>query len=183
MTVQALPSLDSTQPLDANIFAFFKGLNDKDVNGILSTDLPTGLPAGFYRICSINSSANHQPVLVSNAQRGSSDDCSYVSHCRRAFLPFALFLTLTGNALTFSGCSLPSAKTMVATTTTTVATTETTMVNTRTIAMWNTCNDSASCSGSPSPPSMTYNRLTTISPSTGITIECDALDVKCHFVA
>ena len=31
-------------------------------------------------MCSINSSANHQPAIVAVAQHGSLDDCSYVSY-------------------------------------------------------------------------------------------------------
>ena len=37
-----------------------------------------GIPAGAYRLCSINSSSNHQPVIVPVAQHGSLDDCVYV---------------------------------------------------------------------------------------------------------
>ena len=58
---------------------FFKGLNLPDVNGILTADVTAGLPAGEYRISSINSAANHQPALPAVAQRGSVDDISYVS--------------------------------------------------------------------------------------------------------
>ncbi|KAG9095021.1 hypothetical protein FS749_011276 [Ceratobasidium sp. UAMH 11750] len=77
VTVELLPSLDSTQPLDNRKFAFFKGFNDKAQNGVLSAAVSAGLPAGAYRMCSINSAANHQPVLVAVAQRGSTDDCVY----------------------------------------------------------------------------------------------------------
>jgi hypothetical protein len=34
-----------------------------------------GLPAGNYRVCSMTSSSNHQPVLMPVAQRGAQDDC------------------------------------------------------------------------------------------------------------
>jgi hypothetical protein len=44
----------------------------------LSASVPNGVPAGAYRICSINTAANHQPVLVAIAQHGSLDDCVYV---------------------------------------------------------------------------------------------------------
>jgi len=76
VVIQLLAALDTIVPLDPNIFAFFKGLNEQAINGILSADVPTGLAAGAYRICSINSSTNHQPVLVNIAQHGSLDDCS-----------------------------------------------------------------------------------------------------------
>ncbi len=81
MVIQAIPFLESTDPLDPLLFVFFKGLNEvADGDGILSALVASGLPAGFYRMCSINSSTNHQPVLVAVAQRGSSDDCVYVSN-------------------------------------------------------------------------------------------------------
>ena len=81
MVIQSIPSLESTEPLDPEVFAFFKGLNEKaDQDGNLSAEVPSGLPAGFYRMCSINSSTNHQPVLVNVAQHGSLDDCVYVSN-------------------------------------------------------------------------------------------------------
>ncbi|KAI0819585.1 hypothetical protein BC628DRAFT_1332503 [Trametes gibbosa] len=74
VVIEQLTSLDQTTPTDPSKFQFFKGLNDKDVNGVLSTVVAGGLPAGVYRIASINSAANHQPVLVAIAQHGSLDD-------------------------------------------------------------------------------------------------------------
>lgn len=50
------------------------------MNGVLTADVTAGLPAGAYRLCSINSSSNHQPVIVAVAQHGSLDDCVYVCH-------------------------------------------------------------------------------------------------------
>ncbi|KAF2853785.1 hypothetical protein T440DRAFT_443563 [Plenodomus tracheiphilus IPT5] len=65
-----------TEPLDAETFAFFKGINDAgDGQGTLSADLAAGLPVGLYRVCSITSAANHQPVVMPVAQRGPQDDC------------------------------------------------------------------------------------------------------------
>ena len=75
VVIDPLPALDSTTPTNPlKDFVFFKGLNDKDVGGILSVDVDGGLPAGFYRLASINSAANHQPALVAVAQHGSLDD-------------------------------------------------------------------------------------------------------------
>lgn len=74
ITVQDLG--DSTRPLDASKFDFFKGLNEKG-DGSLSVDIPAGtLSSGkSYRICSITGSFSHQPVIMPVAQRGSQDDC------------------------------------------------------------------------------------------------------------
>ncbi|EIM23634.1 hypothetical protein WALSEDRAFT_35214 [Wallemia mellicola CBS 633.66] len=77
VVVEELPNLETTQPLDPTNFAFFKGLNEEAQNGVLTAQVSKGLPAGDYRMCSINSSANHQPVIVAVAQHGSLDDCSY----------------------------------------------------------------------------------------------------------
>ncbi|KAL1952432.1 hypothetical protein VTO73DRAFT_1581 [Trametes versicolor] len=78
VVVDKLTSLDQTTPTDPlNGFVFFKGLNDPAANGVLSTVVAGGLPAGTYRLASINSAANHQPALVAIAQHGSLDDMVY----------------------------------------------------------------------------------------------------------
>ncbi|KAF5361470.1 hypothetical protein D9758_006240 [Tetrapyrgos nigripes] len=95
IVIEKLNSLGDTQPLNPKQFAFFQGLNAAAKNGVLTadvtdgkpkfralmilklTDFCLGLPAGPYRMCSINSSSNHQPVIVPVAQHGSLDDCVY----------------------------------------------------------------------------------------------------------
>ena len=78
VTVQDMgASLNPTKPLDATQFAFFKGINDAgDGNGLLTAVVTGGLPAGNYRVCTLTSSSNHQPVIMPVAQRGSCDDCT-----------------------------------------------------------------------------------------------------------
>ncbi|KAH9486652.1 Pathogenicity cluster 5 protein d [Psilocybe cubensis] len=78
VVVEQLDALDQTTPTDPKKFVFFKGLNaPADANGLLTADVTSGLPAGFYRLASINTAANHQPVLVPIAQHGSLDDAVY----------------------------------------------------------------------------------------------------------
>lgn len=78
VVIEQLSSLGQTDPTDPTIFAFFKGLNGKaDANGILTADVDNGLPAGAYKLSSINTAANHQPVLGPVAQHGSLDDAVY----------------------------------------------------------------------------------------------------------
>ncbi|CCM00977.1 uncharacterized protein FIBRA_03025 [Fibroporia radiculosa] len=77
VVIEAISSLTTTTPTNPQVFAFFKGLNDVAVNGILSTTVDGGLPAGVYRMASINAAANHQPALVAVAQHGSLDDMVY----------------------------------------------------------------------------------------------------------
>ncbi|RPD76982.1 hypothetical protein L226DRAFT_356389 [Lentinus tigrinus ALCF2SS1-7] len=77
VVIEKLTSLDQKTPTDPTKFVFFKGLNDVATNGVLSTVVDGGLPAGTYRIATINSSANHQPALVAVAQRGALDDMAY----------------------------------------------------------------------------------------------------------
>jgi len=77
VTVQLMSSLKSTEPLDPKVFAFFKGLNAASPNGVLTADVTKGLPAGVYRLSSINSAGNHQEVLGPVAQRGSFNDVVY----------------------------------------------------------------------------------------------------------
>lgn len=77
VVIQAINGLSDTAVLDSQKFAFFKGLNAKAVNGVLSTTVTGGLPPGTYRMCTINTAANHQPILVAVAQHGSLDTCNY----------------------------------------------------------------------------------------------------------
>ncbi|KAK5206877.1 hypothetical protein LTR41_007410 [Exophiala xenobiotica] len=77
VTVQDLGgTLAPTSPPDPKVFNFFKGINDDgNGQGLLTADVADGLPAGFYRVCTMNSASNHQPVLMPVAQRGAQDDC------------------------------------------------------------------------------------------------------------
>jgi hypothetical protein len=77
VVVEEIPALDSTQPTNPRVFAFFKGLNAAAANGKLTADLPKGLPAGTYRLSSISSAGNHQSVVMPVAQRGAVDDAVY----------------------------------------------------------------------------------------------------------
>jgi transcription initiation factor TFIID subunit 15 len=95
VTIQSLGNnIATTTPPDAGTFAFFKGINDAgDGNGGLNATVAGGLPAGVYRVCTMTSASNHQPVtmpvsrqsinryllltVVSQlAQRGAQDDCN-----------------------------------------------------------------------------------------------------------
>jgi hypothetical protein len=78
VTVQDMgKSLNPTQALDATQFAFFKGINDAgNGQGLLQAVVTGGLPAGNYRVCTMASASNHQPVLMPVAQRGTADDCT-----------------------------------------------------------------------------------------------------------
>jgi hypothetical protein len=75
--------LRTTDTINPQDFAFFKGLNQAaDGNGVLTQNISGGLKAGKYRMCSINSSMSHAPVIAAVAQRGSHDDCIYVCRVR-----------------------------------------------------------------------------------------------------
>ena len=77
--IEAIPSLGSTAPTNPQAFAFFKGVDTAaDANGQLTVAVTAGLPAGVYRLASLNSASNHQPVLVNIAQHGFLDDAVYV---------------------------------------------------------------------------------------------------------
>ncbi|KAI0089855.1 hypothetical protein BDY19DRAFT_1047711 [Irpex rosettiformis] len=77
VVIDTLQSLTQTQPTDPTKFAFFKGLNAAASGGVLTADVTQGLPAGTYRLSSINTAANHQPALVAVAQHGALDDQVY----------------------------------------------------------------------------------------------------------
>ncbi|PSS08961.1 hypothetical protein M430DRAFT_127740 [Amorphotheca resinae ATCC 22711] len=78
VTVQDMGnSLNPTTALDPTQFAFFKGINDAgNGKGLLTATVTGGLPAGNYRVCTMASASNHQPVLMPVAQRGTADDCT-----------------------------------------------------------------------------------------------------------
>lgn len=78
VTVQDLGgSLNPKQPLDPTQFAFFKGINDNgNGQGTLQAVVTGGLPAGNFRVCTLTSASNHQPVVMPVAQRGAQDDCT-----------------------------------------------------------------------------------------------------------
>lgn len=80
IVIEQLDSLTQTTATDPTKFAFFKGVDAAAVNGEVSVEVTGGLPAGAYRMASINSAANHQPVLVAVAQHGALDDMIYVRH-------------------------------------------------------------------------------------------------------
>ncbi|PGG95556.1 hypothetical protein AJ79_09987 [Helicocarpus griseus UAMH5409] len=76
VTIQSLGDINTQTPPDPDNFVFFKGINDAgDGQGGLSADVEGGLPAGAYRLCTMNSASNHQPVIMPVAQRGAQDDC------------------------------------------------------------------------------------------------------------
>lgn len=76
--IEALQSLTQTTPTDPNKFAFFLGLNGKaDAKGQLYANVTGGLPEGTYKMSTIISAMNHQPVLVAVAQHGALDDQIY----------------------------------------------------------------------------------------------------------
>lgn len=77
VVVEKLDSLTQATVTNPLNFAFFKGLNLAAVNGVLTADVTGGVAPGAYRLASINTCANHQPVLASVAQHGHMDDMIY----------------------------------------------------------------------------------------------------------
>ncbi|KAJ7652629.1 hypothetical protein B0H17DRAFT_1163650 [Mycena rosella] len=78
VVVEVLSSIDQTAAMDPRKFFLFKTIGDAaDSNGIVSTPVQTGVPAGFYRVCSIYAAANRQPVIVAVEQHGSLNDCIF----------------------------------------------------------------------------------------------------------
>ncbi|KAF2759357.1 hypothetical protein EJ05DRAFT_499771 [Pseudovirgaria hyperparasitica] len=62
---------------NASSVAFFKGIDDAgNGQGLLSALVGGGLRPGFYRVCTMISARNHQPVMMPVAQRGAQDDCT-----------------------------------------------------------------------------------------------------------
>jgi hypothetical protein len=60
VVIEPMPSFDTTDPLSPLDFAFFKGVNGAaNADGIVTVAVDKGVAAGFYRLCSINTAANH----------------------------------------------------------------------------------------------------------------------------
>lgn len=102
--IEKLSSVTSTDPSDPTQFAFFSGVDTAaDRDGNVSVNVTNGLPAGTYKLSSINSSANHAPVLVAVAQHGTLDDQVYVraslhtaTYFDRTFFGLQFFVTSNG---------------------------------------------------------------------------------------
>lgn len=78
IVIEALQSLTQTTPTDPSKFAYFLGLNSKaDAKGQLHANITGGLPEGTYKMSTIVTAMNHQPVLVAVAQHGALDDQIY----------------------------------------------------------------------------------------------------------
>lgn len=84
LVIEAVGDYTSKDPLNPEEFTFFKGMNRPPTGegveqggGVLSAEVPDGLPVGVYRLTSINTAVNHQPLLVSVAQHGGLDDTVY----------------------------------------------------------------------------------------------------------
>jgi hypothetical protein len=77
ISIQNIGSLRSLEVPDPAVFAYFKGIDDAgDGKGGLATEVTGGLPAGVYRVCTMISARNHQPVAMPVANRGAQDDCT-----------------------------------------------------------------------------------------------------------
>lgn len=85
VVIEALTSVAQIEPTNPSLFAFFKGVSQASsgANGLFEVNVTGGLPLGIYRLSSIVSAANHQPVLTPLSTRGAIDDTVYVG------LPFA----------------------------------------------------------------------------------------------
>jgi hypothetical protein len=102
--IEKLSSASSTDPSDPSQFVFFIGVDTAaDHEGNVSVNMTNGLPVGTYKLSSINSSANHAPVLVAVAQHGTLDDQIYVrvslytaTYFDSTFLGLQFFVTSNG---------------------------------------------------------------------------------------
>ncbi|TCD64675.1 hypothetical protein EIP91_003789 [Steccherinum ochraceum] len=78
VVIEKLESMTQTVPTNPREFVYFKGLNA--AGSILIAEVTGGLEEGTYRMASITTAANHQPVNVPIAQHGSLNDVIYKSN-------------------------------------------------------------------------------------------------------
>lgn len=65
VVIQQMQSLNDATPPPAANFIFFKGIDDDgNGKGLLKATVTAGLSTGFYRVCTIMGSSNHQPPLM-----------------------------------------------------------------------------------------------------------------------
>lgn len=79
IVAQSIDSLNSTAIPDPSLFFFFKGIDEAAENGKVSVVIDKGLPKGFWRLSTINTAANHQPISSPIAQRSIYDDIIYIT--------------------------------------------------------------------------------------------------------
>lgn len=78
LVIQKISALNSTKTVNPTRFSFFKGIDTSVGPDNTSTvEVTNGLPAGAYRLSTMLSAANHQPILSGVAQRGIFDDVVY----------------------------------------------------------------------------------------------------------
>jgi len=79
VVIEHVTGFGQTTPTDPRTFVFYRMVAGLAVNGVLSSDVTGGLPAGYYRIATWSVGANHQPIASPVAQRGTMGDMVYFS--------------------------------------------------------------------------------------------------------
>ncbi|OAV99628.1 hypothetical protein PTTG_25231 [Puccinia triticina 1-1 BBBD Race 1] len=79
VVIQPINSLDSTDVPDPTVLVFFKGVDGPAKKEEVIVDVKDGLEPGFYRISTITTAANHQPISSPVARRSIYDDIIYVT--------------------------------------------------------------------------------------------------------
>ncbi|KAJ7766621.1 hypothetical protein B0H16DRAFT_1522018 [Mycena metata] len=89
IVVEAVTSLSSaTTVLNPILFTFFKGITGvADSTGVLTTIIDSGFPVGHYRLSSIVTTTNGQPVLLPVLNHGAVDDAIYFTVAKGGALP------------------------------------------------------------------------------------------------
>ncbi|KAF4598003.1 hypothetical protein EYR38_006397 [Pleurotus pulmonarius] len=77
VVIEALTGFNQTTPTDPTKFAFFEHIGSQAQGGILTATVNDGLPDGYYRLSSMLSATNSQPIVVPALQPGIEDDTVY----------------------------------------------------------------------------------------------------------
>ncbi|KAF9491933.1 hypothetical protein BDN71DRAFT_1452243 [Pleurotus eryngii] len=77
VVIEALTGFNQTSPTDPTKFAFFEHIGSQAQGGILTASVNKGLPDGYYRLSSMLSATNSQPIVVPLLQPGIEDDTVY----------------------------------------------------------------------------------------------------------
>ncbi|KAF9269772.1 hypothetical protein L218DRAFT_850904, partial [Marasmius fiardii PR-910] len=93
IVIEQLDSLEQITPTDPSRFALYSGFATGAANGVQTTNVTQGLSEGFYRVSSIMTGANDQPIVAPVLQHGAIDDIVYVS-----IISLELFVRIVNSA-------------------------------------------------------------------------------------
>ncbi|KAL0956764.1 hypothetical protein HGRIS_002883 [Hohenbuehelia grisea] len=79
IAIEQIASFRQKTPTDPRVFSFFKTIQDKAQDGVLSANITGGLTVGVYRISSMVTTTNRAAPYLPILAHGSTDDAVYIT--------------------------------------------------------------------------------------------------------